>query len=124
MTQFNDVVIREDCRTVEVVAGLTWNDFHKYLIPEGLDVVGGRLDGVGVAGLTLGGDECFSSSSSPHSPRKLKRTIRVWQDTLRKETRRTKNFGLLSRCVKTMATDDGVTQMSSVLTRRVDSTTM
>lgn len=55
MTRFNDIVIREDYRTVEVGAGLTWTDVYKYLVPKGLNVVGGRLDGVGVAGLTLGG---------------------------------------------------------------------
>jgi hypothetical protein len=39
MTQFNDTVIREDCRTVEVGAGLTWADVYKYLVPKGLDAV-------------------------------------------------------------------------------------
>jgi FAD/FMN-containing dehydrogenase len=68
MTRFNDIVIREGGRTVEVGAGLTWTDVYKYLVPKGLNVVGGRLDGVGVAGLTLGGGECYSSSSSALSP--------------------------------------------------------
>jgi hypothetical protein len=63
MTRFNGIVIREDRRTVEVGPGLTWTDVYKYLVPKGLNVVGGRLDGVGVAGLTLGGGECYSSSS-------------------------------------------------------------
>ena len=67
MTRFNDIVIREDCQTVEIGAGLTWTDVYKYLVPKGLNVVGGRLDGVGVAGLTLGGGECYSSFSSTHS---------------------------------------------------------
>jgi hypothetical protein len=60
MTRFNDIVIREDYQTVEVGAGLTWTDVYKYLVPKGLNVVGGRLNGVGVAGLTLGGGECYS----------------------------------------------------------------
>ena len=85
MTRFNDIAIREYHRTVEVGAGLTWTDVYKYLVPKGLNVVGGRLDGVGVAGLTLGGGECNSSSSSAHSPWKLKR-IYVWQDILGKQT--------------------------------------
>lgn len=55
MTRFNDIVIREDRRTIEVGAGLTWTDVYRYIVPMGLNVVGGRLDGVGVAGLTLGG---------------------------------------------------------------------
>jgi hypothetical protein len=62
MTRFNGIVIREDSQTVEVGAGLTWTDVYKYLVPKGLNVVGGRLDGVGVAGLTLGGGEWWSSS--------------------------------------------------------------
>ena len=73
MTRFNDIVIREDHRTVEVGAGLTWTDVYKYLVPKGLNVVGGRLNGVGVAGLTLGGGEYYYSSTSAHSPWKLKR---------------------------------------------------
>jgi hypothetical protein len=43
---FSDIVIREDCWTVKVGAGLTWADVYKYLVPKGLNVVGGRLDGV------------------------------------------------------------------------------
>ena len=57
MTRFNDIVIQEDCQTVEVWVGLTWTDVYKYLVLKGLNVVGGRLDGVGVAGLTLGRGE-------------------------------------------------------------------
>ena len=68
MTRFNDIVIREGSRTVDIGAGLTWTDVYKYLVPKGLNVVGGRLDGVGVAGLTLGGGECRSSFGSAHSP--------------------------------------------------------
>ena len=55
MTRFNEIVIREDNRTVEIGAGLTWTDVYTYLVPKGFNVVGGRLNGVGVAGLTLGG---------------------------------------------------------------------
>jgi hypothetical protein len=76
---FSDIVIREDCWTVKVGAGLTWADAYKYLVPKGLNVVGGRLSGIGVAGLTPVGGECYSSSSSARPPWKLKR-ICVWQD--------------------------------------------
>ncbi len=58
MTRFNDIVIRKDNPTVEIGAGLTSTDVYTYLIPKGFNVVGGRLNGVGVAGLTLGGGEC------------------------------------------------------------------
>ena len=56
MTRFNEIVIRKDNQTVEIGAGLTWSDVYTYLIPKGLNVVGGRLNGIGVAGLTLGGE--------------------------------------------------------------------
>lgn len=55
MTRFNEIVIRKDNQTVEIGAGLTWTDVYAYLVPKGVNVVGGRLNGVGVAGLTLGG---------------------------------------------------------------------
>lgn len=58
MTRFNDIVIRNDSRAVEIGAGLTWADVYAYLIPKGLNVVGARMNGVGVAGFTLGGGEC------------------------------------------------------------------
>ena len=60
MTRFNHIVISKDSRTVEVGAGLTWADVYAYLVPRGLNVVGGRINGVGVAGLTLGGGKCHS----------------------------------------------------------------
>jgi FAD/FMN-containing dehydrogenase len=62
MTRFNEIVIRKDNKTVEIGAGLTWTDVYTYLIPKGFNVVGGRLNGVGVAGLTLGGGEYYSPS--------------------------------------------------------------
>lgn len=62
MTRFNEIVIHEDSETVEIGAGLTWTDVYTYLIPKGFNVVGGRLNGVGVAGLTFGGGEYYSPS--------------------------------------------------------------
>jgi FAD/FMN-containing dehydrogenase len=55
MTRFRDIVLDEEEGTVEIGAGLTWTDVYSYLVPKGLNVVGGRTDGVGVGGLTLGG---------------------------------------------------------------------
>ena len=57
VSRFNDIVIHEDSGTVEIGAGLTWTDVYEYLVPRGLNVVGGRLNGIGVPGLTLGGGE-------------------------------------------------------------------
>jgi FAD/FMN-containing dehydrogenase len=63
MTRFNDIVVCNDSQTVEIGAGLTWTDVYAYLVPKGVNVVGGRLNGVGVAGFTLGGGECHLISS-------------------------------------------------------------
>ena len=60
MARFREIVIHEDSGTVDIGAGLTWNEVYEYLVPKGLNVVGGRLDGVGVAGVTLGGGELYS----------------------------------------------------------------
>ncbi|KAH9988273.1 hypothetical protein BJV74DRAFT_796325 [Russula compacta] len=55
MTRFKEIVIDEDSGTIHIGAGLTWTDVYAYLTPKNFSVVGGRLNGVGVAGLTLGG---------------------------------------------------------------------
>ena len=80
MISFNDIVINEEEETVEIGAGLTWTEVYSHLIPKGINVVGGRINGVGVAGLTLGGGSCSSSLSHMHS---IRSTISlVWQDLL------------------------------------------
>ncbi|KAG6369181.1 hypothetical protein JVT61DRAFT_1339 [Boletus reticuloceps] len=55
MTRFSDIVYNSEARTVTVGAGLIWDDVYAVLEPHGVNVVGGRVSGVGVAGLTLGG---------------------------------------------------------------------
>jgi FAD/FMN-containing dehydrogenase len=55
MARFNDTKVHHENGTVEVGAGLTWDQVYKVLSPAGVNVVGGRIPGVGVAGLTLGG---------------------------------------------------------------------
>ncbi|KAI9451166.1 FAD-binding domain-containing protein [Lactarius psammicola] len=55
MTRFRDIVINMESETVDIGAGLTWTDVYAYLVPKGVNVVGGRLQGVGVAGFILGG---------------------------------------------------------------------
>jgi FAD/FMN-containing dehydrogenase len=67
MTRFNDIVIHEDEDTVEIGAGLTWASVYSYLVPRGLNVVGGRLDGVGVGGLTLGGGQRYPAFRADHT---------------------------------------------------------
>jgi FAD/FMN-containing dehydrogenase len=61
MARFRDIVLSEEEETVEIGAGLTWTDVYSYLVPKGLNVVGGRIDGVGVGGVILGGGRHSSS---------------------------------------------------------------
>ncbi len=64
MTRFNETVVNSACGTVEIGAGLIWDQVYATLNGTGVNVVGGRIPGVGVAGLTLGGGVCFPSSES------------------------------------------------------------
>src|SRR6267154_5609852 len=64
MTRFNETKVNSTCGTVEIGAGLTWDQVYAALEPTGVNVVGGRIPGVGVAGLTLGGGESISSTES------------------------------------------------------------
>lgn len=55
MSRFSEVVYDAAAQTVTVGAGLIWDDVYAALEPHGVNVVGGRVSGVGVAGFTLGG---------------------------------------------------------------------
>ena len=57
MTRFNETKVNSTCGTVEVGAGLTWDQVYAALEPSGVNVVGGRVPGIGIAGLSLGGGE-------------------------------------------------------------------
>ena len=57
MTRFNGTNVDSTSGTVKVGAGLTWGQVYDALDPTGVNVVGGRVPDVGVAGLTLGGGE-------------------------------------------------------------------
>jgi FAD/FMN-containing dehydrogenase len=57
LSRFNETKVNVASGTVEVGPGLTWDQVYAALEPAGLNVVGGRVPGVGVAGLTLGGGE-------------------------------------------------------------------
>lgn len=52
----NEVQVFEDRRTTAVGAGARWGNVSSKLDAMGLAVVGGRVDKVGVGGLTLGGE--------------------------------------------------------------------
>ena len=55
MTRFNETKVNPDDGTVEVGPGLTWDQVYTALNSTGVNVGGGRIPGIGVAGLTLGG---------------------------------------------------------------------
>ena len=61
MARFNTVTVDQAASTVAVGPGLLWDDVYKALDGTGLNVVGGRVPGIGVAGLTLGGGGYFPS---------------------------------------------------------------
>ena len=67
MSRFNETKVDSTSGTVEVGAGLTWDKVYEALGPTGVNVVGGRVSSVGVAGETLGGGECLSPSESSGS---------------------------------------------------------
>jgi FAD/FMN-containing dehydrogenase len=64
MTRFNETKVNPMTSTVDVGAGLIWDQVYETLEPIGVNVLGGRIPGIGVAGLTLGGGECFPSSEN------------------------------------------------------------
>ncbi|KAK7681862.1 hypothetical protein QCA50_015210 [Cerrena zonata] len=55
MYRFSGVKYDATSQTAEIGAGLIWDDVYAALEPLGVNVVGGRVTGVGVAGFTLGG---------------------------------------------------------------------
>ncbi|KAI0708532.1 FAD dependent oxidoreductase [Earliella scabrosa] len=55
MYRFSDVSYHPESDTADVGAGLIWDDVYAVLAPYAVNVVGGRVTGVGVAGFTLGG---------------------------------------------------------------------
>lgn len=55
MTRFNVVDYDSDTETVAFGSGLIWDDVYKALDLYDVNVVGGRVSGIGVSGYTLGG---------------------------------------------------------------------
>ncbi|KAJ7462427.1 FAD-binding domain-containing protein [Mycena latifolia] len=55
MTRFSGVKYHAANQTVDIGPGLLWDDVYAALAPFGVNIVGGRVPGVGVAGFTLGG---------------------------------------------------------------------
>ena len=63
MYRFSDVVYNPVSQTADIGAGLIWDDVYAALELHGVNVVGSRLSGVGVAGLTLGGGSFYYLST-------------------------------------------------------------
>ena len=55
MYRFSEVAYDGSTETADVGTGLVWDDVYAALEPYAVNVVGGRVPGVGVAGFTLGG---------------------------------------------------------------------
>ena len=62
MVRFQNVIYDRRKQTVDLGAGLIWDDVYEALDPYNVTVVGGRLSGVGVAGLVLGGGYSWKSN--------------------------------------------------------------
>lgn len=55
MSRFKNVTYNSAAQTVDYGTGITWDAVYEALEPFGVNVVGGRVSGVGVAGFSLGG---------------------------------------------------------------------
>ncbi|KAJ7599303.1 FAD-binding domain-containing protein [Mycena floridula] len=62
MSRFADVIYNATTQTATIGAGLIWDDVYGALEPLGVNVVGGRFSGVGVAGYSLGGGYSWKSN--------------------------------------------------------------
>ncbi|PBK61210.1 FAD dependent oxidoreductase [Armillaria solidipes] len=62
MTRFNEVTYDPATQTAVIGAGNIWDDVYEILDAQGVNVVGGRVTGIGVAGLTLGGGYSYLSN--------------------------------------------------------------
>ncbi|THG96512.1 hypothetical protein EW026_g5333 [Hermanssonia centrifuga] len=62
MYRFSEVTYHADSQTVDIGPGLIWDDVYTALEPLGVNVVGGRVTGVGVAGFSLGGGYSWLSN--------------------------------------------------------------
>ncbi|SJL13198.1 uncharacterized protein ARMOST_16637 [Armillaria ostoyae] len=67
MTRFNEVTYDPTTQTAVIGAGNIWDDVYEILNAQGVNVLGGRVTGVGVAGFTLGGGMCDNHTSTDAS---------------------------------------------------------
>ncbi|KAI9446146.1 FAD-binding domain-containing protein [Lactarius indigo] len=62
LARFNAFNVNKEAQTVELGPSLAWDDVFERLAPYGVNVIGGRIPGVGVGGLTLSGGYSFQTS--------------------------------------------------------------
>ncbi|KAI9449094.1 FAD dependent oxidoreductase [Lactarius psammicola] len=62
LARFDKITVNSITGTVEFGPGLTWDQVYAALDPTGVNVIGGRVPGVGVAGVTLGGGFSYKSN--------------------------------------------------------------
>ncbi|KAF9496441.1 FAD-binding domain-containing protein [Pleurotus eryngii] len=62
MARFDQVDYDQASQTATIGAGLVWDDVYSALEPYAVNVVGGRVTNVGVAGFTLGGGYSWKSN--------------------------------------------------------------
>ncbi|KAF8968757.1 FAD dependent oxidoreductase [Flammula alnicola] len=62
MSRFSEIKYDAVSKTADIGAGLIWDDVYAALEPLGINVIGGRITGVGVAGFTLGGGYSFKTN--------------------------------------------------------------
>ncbi|KAK0184507.1 hypothetical protein F5146DRAFT_1170401 [Armillaria mellea] len=62
MTRFNEVTYDPTTQTAVIGAGNLWENVYEVLNAQGVNVLGGRVTGVGVAGFTLGGGYSYLSN--------------------------------------------------------------
>jgi hypothetical protein len=55
LARFDTFNVNIDAQTVDLGPSLSWDDVYERLDPYQVTVIGGRIPGVGVGGLTLGG---------------------------------------------------------------------
>ena len=62
LERIDDITIAKDKKTVAIGPGNLWYDVYTTMQPTNLAVIGGRVSGIGVGGLTLGGGISFFSN--------------------------------------------------------------
>jgi len=55
LNNLNSITLSSDHKLASIGPGNRWADVYNYLLNYNLSVIGGRVSGIGVGGLTLGG---------------------------------------------------------------------